>query len=494
MNLNTDQIKLIFGLKLKQLRNERGITLQELSKKSGLSVSYINEIEKGKKYPKSDKIVALAEGVGVEYDTLVSLKLSKKLEPISELLSSNFLSEIPFDFFGIDVANLFEMLSDAPLKLSAFINTIIEIARNYSMSVEQFYFAVLRSYQEMHENYFPEIESIAEEFLEKFNISINKQLDEFYLTNFLSNEYGIEIKYFDEIDYPDIANIRSLFLPKKNLLLINKRISSDQRAFTMAREIGFLYMKLKERPMTSSWVEVNSFEEVLNNFKASYFAGAILIRKEKLIQRMTHFFQQTTWKPDILVAMVEEFQATPETLQHRMSNLLSTYFGIHNYFFLRFEAPIGTNNYQLTKEMHLSRQHHPHATIQENYCRRWISLNILDDLSAIQLDKNAKYTKPLVEAQYSNYHETDDQYIVISMARPLNILKQINVSVTLGLEMNETLKKTIHFLNDPNIKTRTVNKTCEKCSIFDCQERVAAPTFLQKDRQIENMKKAIARL
>ena len=55
MSLNTDHIKLIFGLKLKQLRQEKSLSLQDLSNSSGLSMSYINEIEKGKKYPKADK-------------------------------------------------------------------------------------------------------------------------------------------------------------------------------------------------------------------------------------------------------------------------------------------------------------------------------------------------------------------------------------------------------------------------------------------------------
>jgi transcriptional regulator with XRE-family HTH domain len=158
MSLNTDNIRLVFGLKLKQLRLDKRMSLTELAQKSGLSMSYINEIEKGKKYPKSDKIVALAEAMGVDYDTLVSLKLNKKLEPISELLRSNFLTELPFEIFGISPADLLELLSDAPTKLSAFISTIIEIGRSYNMSVEQFYFAVLRSYQEMHDNYFPDIE------------------------------------------------------------------------------------------------------------------------------------------------------------------------------------------------------------------------------------------------------------------------------------------------------------------------------------------------
>ncbi|MEJ2614106.1 MAG: helix-turn-helix transcriptional regulator, partial [Ignavibacteriaceae bacterium] len=58
-------IKLIFGLKLKQLRQEKHMSLSALASKSNLSVSYLNEIESGKKYPKADKIAILSDALGV---------------------------------------------------------------------------------------------------------------------------------------------------------------------------------------------------------------------------------------------------------------------------------------------------------------------------------------------------------------------------------------------------------------------------------------------
>lgn len=489
MSLNTDNIRLVFGLKLKQLRLDKSMSLTELAQKSGLSMSYINEIEKGKKYPKSDKIVALAEAMGVDYDTLVSLKLNKKLEPISELLRSNFLTELPFEIFGISPADLLELLSDAPTKLSAFISTIIEIGRSYNMSVEQFYFAVLRSYQEMHDNYFPEIEEEVDKFLAEHKVSTEQQVDEYFLSNLLTDKYGFTIKYFDEEDYPDIVNIRSVFLPKTNTLLINKRITSDQRAFTLGRELGFLYMKIKERPYTSSWVEVKSFDSVLNNFNASYFAGAILIRKEKLIGKLEKLFNQETWSNKALVDLANHFQATPETLYHRISNVLPKYFGIDGIFFLRFESPSGHKEYHLTKEMHLAKKHNPHETQKEHYCRRWISLNILDNVSNLQ--QSTKYKEPLVGVQISNYVDSENQYFVMSMARPLSIISHLNISVTMGFELNDNLRSKFKFLADPKISVREVNQTCERCSLFDCKERVAAPVILQKKRQLENMKSAL---
>ena len=491
MSLNTDHIKLIFGLKLKQLRQEKGYSLQDLSNISGLSMSYINEIEKGKKYPKADKISSLAEALEVEYDNLVSLKLSKKLQPISTLLKSNFLTEIPFDFFGIDPAHLLEMLSDAPTKLSAFINTIIKIGKSYSMSVEEFYFAVLRSYQEMYNNYFPELEEIAEEFLRKNKIPEDKVVDEFYLSNLLADQYGIHIEFFDELDYPVLGTIRSVFIPKSKKLMINKRISSDQRAFTLARELGFLHMNLKMRPMTSSWIEVNSFDEVFNNFQASYFAGAILIKKEPLVKSLRILFTQEKFSDKKLIELINKFQTTPETLLHRIFSILPHFFDIDKLFFLRFEAPIDSKDYVLTKELHLSKQHDPQESRNENYCRRWVSLKILDNLSSLQ---KVKKDQLIVEAQISDYEDPNNKYFVISIARPINILENTNVSVSIGFEISPEVSKKIAFLGDPKVKHQKVSQTCEKCSIFDCKERVAAPTILQKRRHINLMKEAITKL
>jgi transcriptional regulator with XRE-family HTH domain len=489
MSLNTDHIKLIFGLKLKQLRQEKGFSLQDLSNLSKLSMSYINEIEKGKKYPKADKISALAEALEVDYDSLVSLKLNKKLEPISNLLKSNFLTEVPFDFFGIDPANLLEMLSDAPIKLSAFINTIIKIARSYSMSVEQFYFAVLRSYQEMHNNYFPDLEDIAKSFLDKNSIPENVVIDEFYLSNLLLDQYSVTIEYFDEKDFTTLATIRSVYIPKSKKLMVNKRLSSDQRAFTLAREVGFLFMNIKTRPMTSSWIKVNSFEEVFNNFQASYFAGAILIKKEPLVKSLTELFKSDKFSSKKLNEITQKFQTTPETLLHRVFSVLPNSFGIDKLFFLRFEAPNGSKDYSLTKELHLYKQHDPQESKNENYCRRWISIKILDELSSLKGND-----RQLINAQISNYQDAGNQYFVISIARPLNIIENTNVSVSLGFEISKEVSKKIAFLNDKKVKTQNVNQTCEKCSIFDCKDRVAAPTTLQRLRHIKSITEAIAQL
>ena len=60
MNGKIPHQRIIFGLKVKQLRQDKGLSFAELAKATGMSVSYLNEIEKGKKFPKDDKVAALA--------------------------------------------------------------------------------------------------------------------------------------------------------------------------------------------------------------------------------------------------------------------------------------------------------------------------------------------------------------------------------------------------------------------------------------------------
>ena len=86
MNINKDSLKLFFGLKLKKIRQEKGYSLKEFSEKTQLSPSYLNEIEKGKKYPKIEKIIEISNTLGINFNKLVSNDLEPEFNIISELM------------------------------------------------------------------------------------------------------------------------------------------------------------------------------------------------------------------------------------------------------------------------------------------------------------------------------------------------------------------------------------------------------------------------
>ena len=188
--MEQEYIKLIFGLKLKQIRTDRNLSLFGLSKISGLSKSYLNEIEKGKKYPKTDKIAILSEKLDVPYDQMVSLKLDKNLAPIGELLQSKILKEIPLELFGIKESNLIDIVANAPAKVNAFISTIIEIAQHYNFSRESFFLASVRSFQEANNNYFDDLEQHVLKFSKAYQIDLTKPVTSKDIEEILIEEYG----------------------------------------------------------------------------------------------------------------------------------------------------------------------------------------------------------------------------------------------------------------------------------------------------------------
>ncbi len=496
VSLPTDHIRLLFGLKLRQLRIDKGISVSELAQKAGLSISYITEIEKGRKYPKADKIAALANAMQVDYDSMVSLKLSKKLEPISDLLKSKFLTEIPLELFGIDPADLLELLAEAPAKVSAMIRTFMDIALSYNMSVERLYLAMLRSYQELHDNHFEDMESDADRFLAEFDAA-GTGISEALLINLLKTRYEVKIQTFNPSALPELASLRSVYRPETKTLHMNENLSVEQRLFVLAREIGFLYLGLKNRPQTYSYVEADSFEQILNNYKASYFAGAILIRRDKLVRRLNELFSSTVWNEDNLLTIIKDFRSTPERFFYRLSNVLPKYFGIDQLFFYRFNHTAGQTNFHLTKEMHLSRTKGPRGIVDGHFCRRWVALTILEELSAVQEQK--QFDGALCRAQVSTYADSGQAYLIISVAHPYQLRLQPgaarqNMSVSMCFAVNDTLRSKVNFLNDPNLSHREVNEACERCGIFDCRERVAAPVILQKKRRMEAMKQVVAKL
>jgi XRE family transcriptional regulator, fatty acid utilization regulator len=110
-------------------------------------VSYLSEIEKGKKYPKPGKLIDLARALEVPFDSLVTLQVEEKLDPVKAVFSSSLLREFPFDLFGVEPQDLFDLVTQDPTKAGALLRTFLEVGRLYDVHAEHFLLAALRSYQ-----------------------------------------------------------------------------------------------------------------------------------------------------------------------------------------------------------------------------------------------------------------------------------------------------------------------------------------------------------
>lgn len=496
--ISAEHLRLILGVKLKQLRHERRYTLKDLAEKTGLSLSYLSEIEKGKKYPKAEKLILIARALDVSFDEVVSVQVDESLDPLTAILDSPVIKEFPFQFFGIAPTDILDLITNSPHEASALIRTLLEIGRTYDMRVEQFLFAALRSFQKMHNNYFEELEEAAMSFASDHHWPVEPPFDLGLMKSVLVEEYGCVLDDMSMAQYLPLKGFRSVYvagaLPK---LLVNPRLLPSQKAFLIAREIGYRYMGLKEETSTSAMLKVDSFEQVLNNFKASYFAGALMMNREVVYDDLKRFFGNEHWDGQALLSIMNRYNATPEMFSYRLSQLVPKLFGLDEMFYLRFNNEAGTGAFHLTKELNMSRVLVPHGIgLNEHYCSRWLSIRLLKELAENQKHGEGEKKNILVGAQRSRFLDSNAEFLVITLARPLVLTDNTNSSIALGFLINDTLKAGIRFWDDPAVPRVLVNETCERCGFTElmCPERSAPPVIHHRAQAQRNQEKALNQL
>lgn len=491
--MSVDLVGVIFGMKVRQARVEAGFTLSKFAALCELSPSYVTDIERGRKYPRSDKILKIAEVLGKKYDELVSIQLPASLNYLESALSSSMIQRFPFEEFGLEAEDLVNLLTREPDKASALLHAMLEIIRRYDLKDEDFLRAALRSYQEIHENYFQELEDAALAFLGEFNGRYpltTTSPDRETLQNLLQQEYGYTINNDKLAETPCLLHLRSVFQPgKKPVLFVNSQLYPHQIRFLLAREIGYQFLGLKERSTTSPPEQVTSFEQLLNDFKAAYFGGAILMPRAHLIPDLEQLFEQTTWNPQHLLDMLTKYSVTPEMLMYRFSELIPQFFGFKLHF-LRFHNIDG--RYRVVKQLNMNRLLVPSGIgLMEHYCRRWLSVRLINEPE--QLPDAAH--PPHVGVQLSEFVESQDRFLCLGFGRRLS-LSPMTSSVIVGFRVDATLKKSVRFLEDPAVPKLLISETCERCPLTaeQCQDRAMEPKILQARQKAMERKLALSQL
>lgn len=468
---------------MKSFRTELRLSLRELSKKSGIAVSYLSEIESGKKYPKPDKLLSLSQALEVDYDQLVSTKVDKNLDPFAALINSDLIKLFPFHLFGISAGDILGLFKNNPENAQAFLQTFLQIGRAYDMSLENFLFAALRTWLRQRNNYFPNLEKLARQSRKDHGIDSGDSTYE-QLSRILLEKYSYQIEETDFANHPELREFRSILKDNK-LLCINTNLLPSQKAFILAREIGFNELSITERPLTSSWIKVQSFDKLVNNFKASYFGGALLLPRDPVAEDINLLLEQKEWNTHLFTSLLDRHQATPEMLLYRMSQLLPGVFGLKDIFYFRFTNSANPQTIKLTKELNMTETLVPFGLgFNEHYCRRLMPLRLLNQL-------RHEYLTVTAGAQKVTFVKDGTQFLLLSMARPLSLSKERGSAIALGIKIDRKSATTINFLNDKTIDTEEVSETCERCPLTNCSERVVEASIISDQMKAANRKEAL---
>jgi hypothetical protein len=338
----------------------------------------------------------------------------------------------------------------------------------------------MRAYQQMNSNYFEDLERAAHDFRQVHGCPAGEPVAAEMLEQILIRDFDYRLDYEKLGEDPRLRGFRSAYRPgAPPRLYVNGNLLPAQRAFVLAREIGYQQLELEERALTSSWLRVESFDQVLNNFKASYFSGALLLDRATVEDDARRLFAETEWRPDLLIEAMDRFGATPETYFTRLTQLVPKRFGLEQMYFLRMST-LPDGGVRLTKLLNTSDL--PLATglgIHEHHCRRWPSLKLL---AAESTGSTAQ-----VAAQRSHFRHEDLEFFAVSTMRRLSLDRQRRSSVTLGWLLDRKFRRVARFCRDPKIPNVDVDLTCERCSFTpeQCSDRVAEASVVlaRQDRK-----------
>jgi predicted transcriptional regulator len=248
---------------------------------------------------------------------------------------------------------------------------------------------------------------------------------------------------------------------------LSSKVGLSEQIFILARELGFLELRLKARPQSSLVINLDSFDQLLSHFSASYFASSLLIPESEITSDLKRLFAEKDWNFPSLEKLLRKYTCSFENLFHRMTQILPKQFGLKHLFFLRYEYDLNLKKYEIARELHLSNPHGPHRVKgNEHYCSRWL-------IHRLTQQQHRMPSQLAAGIQRSRFNDTENEYLILSAAFNKPLYPRMITSVCIGLLANETLAKKIPWSSSPDIASYVVGETCERCSVLDCQERNA---------------------
>jgi Zn-dependent peptidase ImmA (M78 family) len=297
------------------------------------------------------------------------------------------------------------------------------------------------------------------------------------------------VTYQDLSIEKELKSLRSIWIQGKHQkVIINKKLNPSQKIFELAKEVYYRIKNIKIRPESSTWMKVENFEQVYNNFEASYFAGAILLPEKSLLKDIAQFLKLKKWQSKKLEKIIESYPTTPEMFLYRLSQLIPYHFKLPQMHYMRLHNTPGEDRFYLTKELNTTDVFVPRGIgPHEHHCRRWASIHLLKKIAKKQ--KKGKPLKILISAQRSKFDESSGVFFNIAIARPMSINDKINSGMTLGFKIDDNFKHKTRFWNDVNVPEVQVHETCERCPLTkkECSDRSAQPTIY--NQQLDNINK-----
>ncbi len=463
------QTDLKIGPKIKAFRRQLGLQANKLSEQLGISPSYLNLIESGKRKIDGDLLLKVCEELKIELSDLTNKSDLNLANNLSELLDDELFEDL--DILGPEVQDLVNTnpkIARALIKLGDNYKQkgqeIVSKVENISGKIidgrkASFPGEVVSDFLQENKNYFSKLEKFAEDIFNR--IQINNRATYMALCDFLKTEYGVKVKDVLPEDGKPFSKIyyksrKELHLSDYVALETKKLYAAAQIAQEGAMVIIENYLLAFKFPSEES--------KKLTKVALLNYCGAAILMPYKL------FHQECIKQKYDLELLQNTFACTFEQIAHRVTCLQDPKLPGIPFHFLRVDV---AGN--ISKRFSLSGIEIPRYG---GACPRW---NVY-----------SAFSRPGVIQAAVSKMSNGEKYVCIARTVEKGVGRYGKKKSILSIGLGCQAKYAKDFVYTENLdlndkKTEIpIGVSCRTCDRLDCSQRAFPPLHKKFDVDINN--------
>ncbi len=463
------QIDLRIGPKIKAFRRKLGIQANKLADQLGISPSYLNLIEGGKRKIDGDLLLKVCQELKIELSDLAVKSDLNLQNNISELLDDQLFEDL--DILGPEIKDLVNTnpkIARALIKLGDNFkqkdHDIVNRVENISGKIidsrkAAFPGEIVSDFLQENKNYFPKLEDFANSVFEK--IQVNNRTTYIALCDFLKKEYGILVK---DVLPEEGKPFSKIFNKNKKELLLSDYVALETKKLYVSSQIAHEGAIKDINKYLSKFSFPSEQSKKLTKVALLNYCGAAILMPYKL------FHTECMKNKYDLELLQNTFATTFEQIAHRVTCLQDPKLLGIPFHFLRVD--IAGN---ISKRFSLSGIEIPRYG---GACPRW---NVY-----------SAFTRPGVIQAAVSKMSNGEKYVCIAktVEKGVGRFGEAKSILSIGLGCEAKYAKDFVYTENLNINEKKteipIGVSCRTCDRLDCSQRAFPPLHKKFDVDINS--------
>lgn len=346
--------KAFMGVRLRRLREERGLTQVALARALELSASYLNQLEKNQRPLTVPILLKINAVFGVDVQLFSEDEEARLIADLRDVLADPGLNE------EVALTEIREIAANMPSVGRAIVKqhqrlrqtseradalaARLGVGTSEEAPAQLMPFERVRDYFYAHHNYFAELDEAAEHLFAAAKLQVGD------CANGLKRYFANHLKLQVIIEPPnDLKTVQRSFDPSARVLRLSSTLMPGQIAFEMATQLAYLEMgDAIDRLAKDAASGSDETYRLARIGLANHFAGA-------LVMPYGHFFKAAERLRYDIDLLRQRFGVGFETICHRLSTLQRPDARGVPFFFVRVDRAGNISKRQSATDFHFSR-------------------------------------------------------------------------------------------------------------------------------------------